>query len=98
VLVELESGKEVVELAGAKPFVAIDVRAFNEELSITRVVLEAQKYADRVVVCDDGSSDLTGEIALRLGADVAMHEGIWVMGQLFSLCLGVLWSWVRMFW
>lgn len=65
-LVELESGKEVVELAGAKPFVAVGVPAFNEELSIARVVLEAQKHADRVVVYDDGSSDLTGEIAERL--------------------------------
>ena len=73
-LVEVESSKEVVELAGAKPFVVVGVPALNEELSIARVVLEAQKYADRVVVCDDGSSDLTGEIALRLGADVVRHE------------------------
>lgn len=71
---EVESSKEVVELAGAKPFVVVGVPALNEELSIARVVLEAQKYADRVVVCDDGSSDLTGEIALRLGADVVRHE------------------------
>jgi glycosyltransferase involved in cell wall biosynthesis len=74
VLVEVESEKEVVAVAGAKPFVVVGVPAFNEELSIARVVLEAQKYADRVVVCDDGSSDLTGEIALRLGADVVRHE------------------------
>jgi glycosyltransferase involved in cell wall biosynthesis len=38
------------------------------------VVLEAQKYADKVVVCDDGSSDLTGTIAGRLGAEVVKHE------------------------
>jgi glycosyltransferase involved in cell wall biosynthesis len=36
--------------------------------------LEAQKYASAVVVCDDGSSDLTCEIARRLGADVVRHE------------------------
>ena len=36
--------------------------------------MEAQKYADKVVVCNDGSSDMTAEIAERLGADVARHE------------------------
>jgi hypothetical protein len=59
---------------GAKPFVVVGVPAFNEEKTIARVVLEAQKYADKVVVCDDGSTDLTGEIAERLGADVVRHE------------------------
>ena len=29
---------------------------------------------DKVVVCDDGSSDFTGDIAERLGADVVRHE------------------------
>lgn len=36
--------------------------------------MKAQKHADKVVVCDDGSSDLTGEIAERLGAEVIRHE------------------------
>ena len=34
----------------------------------------AQKHAHIIIVCDDGSSDLTGEIALRLGAVVVRHE------------------------
>jgi glycosyltransferase involved in cell wall biosynthesis len=50
------------------------VPAFNEEKTIGKVVLQCQKYADKVVVCDDGSTDLTGEIAKRLGADVVNHE------------------------
>ena len=58
----------------AKPFVVVGIPAFNEELSIARVVLEAKKYADAVVVCDDGSNDHTGEIAAYLGADVVRHE------------------------
>ncbi|MBS7635573.1 glycosyltransferase, partial [Candidatus Bathyarchaeota archaeon] len=29
---------------------------------------------DKVVVCDDGSTDMTGEIAERLGAVVIRHE------------------------
>jgi glycosyltransferase involved in cell wall biosynthesis len=63
-----------VGVARTKPFVVVGIPAFNEEGSIARVVLEAQKHADAVVVCDDGSSDLTFEIAERLGADVVRHE------------------------
>ena len=34
----------------------------------------AQKYVNRVVVCDDGSTDMTADIAEKVGADVAKHE------------------------
>ena len=54
--------------------VVVLIPAYNEESSIARVVLGARKHADRVVVCDDGSSDLTGEIAEKLGAEVLRHE------------------------
>jgi len=61
-------------IVGLKPLVMIGVPAFNEEKSISRVVLVAKKHADCVVVCDDGSTDLTAEIAEHLGADVIRHE------------------------
>ena len=54
--------------------VVVGIPAFNEEKTIGRVVLGAQKHAHIVVVCDDGSADLTGEIANRLGAVVVRHE------------------------
>jgi glycosyltransferase involved in cell wall biosynthesis len=54
--------------------VVVGIPAYNEESSIARVVLDAQKFADAVVVCDDGSVDLTAKIAERLGADVVRHE------------------------
>jgi len=57
-----------------KPFVVVGIPAFNEEKTIGKVVLQAQKYADKVVVCDDGGTDMTGEIAKGLGADVVRHE------------------------
>jgi len=50
------------------------IPAYNEEKTIARVILQAQKHVDAVVVCDDGSSDLTGEIAHRLGAIVLHHD------------------------
>jgi len=56
------------------PLVVVGIPAFNEEKTIARVVLGAQKHAHIVVVCDDGSSDLTAEIAGRLGAVVVRHE------------------------
>ena len=61
-------------LSKDRPFVVVAIPAFNVEKSIAKVVLEAQKYVDVVVVCDDGSEDFTGEIAERLGADVVRHE------------------------
>ncbi|MCW4052246.1 MAG: glycosyltransferase family 2 protein [Candidatus Bathyarchaeota archaeon] len=50
------------------------IPAYNEERTIAKVILMAQKHADMVVVCDDGSSDFTREIAQRLGAVVISHE------------------------
>jgi glycosyltransferase involved in cell wall biosynthesis len=65
---------EKVLVAEAKQFVVVGIPAYNEESSISRVILKAQKFADVVVVCDDGSADLTAEIAKRLGAEVVRHE------------------------
>ena len=50
------------------------IPAYNEEKTIAKVVLLAQKHVDKVVVCDDGSTDMTGEIASKLGAEVIRHE------------------------
>jgi glycosyltransferase involved in cell wall biosynthesis len=61
-------------LTKAKPFVVVGMPAFNEEHTIARVILGAQKFAGKVVVCDDGSTDYTAEIAKHLGADVIRHE------------------------
>lgn len=57
-----------------KPLVVVGIPAYDEEKTIGRVVLQAQKYADIVLVCDDGSSDLTSETAERFGAIVVKHD------------------------
>jgi glycosyltransferase involved in cell wall biosynthesis len=53
--------------------VVVGIPAYNEEQTIARVILESQKYASKVVVCDDGSTDYTAKIAESLGADVVRH-------------------------
>ena len=47
--------------------------AFNEEKNIAKIIVKLQKIADKVIVCNDGSSDLTGEIAEKMGAEVINH-------------------------
>ena len=58
----------------SKPFIVACIPAYNEERSIARVIVKAMNYVDRVIVCDDGSTDMTAEIAERLGAEVIRHE------------------------
>jgi glycosyltransferase involved in cell wall biosynthesis len=47
--------------------------AFNEETHIAKVIEGARKYADAVLVVDDGSTDATAAIAQRMGATVISH-------------------------
>jgi len=50
------------------------IPADNEEKTIAKVILLAQRHVDVVIVCDDGSQDLTADIAQRLSAIVIRHE------------------------
>lgn len=59
--------------AKRKPYLVACIPAHNEEASIARIVLKAKQLVDSVVVCDDGSTDMTAEIASGLGAIVLRH-------------------------
>jgi len=50
------------------------IPAYNEEKNIAKVIVETMEYVDKVIVCDDGSRDLTAKIAEKLGATVIRHE------------------------
>ena len=53
--------------------VIIGIPAFNEEKNIGAIVAKLKKIYDHVLVCDDGSSDMTHAIASSLGAIVVKH-------------------------
>lgn len=63
-----------VRLTSKGSIVAV-IPAFNEERTIARLILTLRKHADEVVVCDDGSTDMTSDIAGELGARVIRMNG-----------------------
>lgn len=67
----VESETEAPEEVPSGIFVAIP--AYNEEVAIGSLVLKASRYADEVIVVDDGSSDDTAEVAELAGATVIRH-------------------------
>ncbi|WP_237560402.1 glycosyltransferase family 2 protein [Halolamina rubra] len=54
--------------------IIVGIPAYNEEIGIGSVVHASKKYADKVIVVDDGSSDTTVSIAESAGAEVIEHE------------------------
>lgn len=60
-------------VADRKPLIVAGIPAYNEELTIAKEVLRTKRHADRVFVCDDGSTDMTAEIAETVGAEVIKH-------------------------
>ena len=53
--------------------VAIGIPAFNEEKNIASIIAKLQKSFYSIIVCNDGSSDMTGSIAEKMGAIVINH-------------------------
>jgi glycosyltransferase involved in cell wall biosynthesis len=54
--------------------ITIGIPAFNEEKNIGKIIVTLKKITKDIIVCDDGSSDLTREIAEGLGAKVISHR------------------------
>ncbi len=50
------------------------IPAYNEELKINDVVKKSLPYADKVIVCNDGSTDDTAALAKKAGATVVSHK------------------------
>ena len=54
--------------------ITIGIPAYNEEKNIAPIITKLKKITDSIIVCDDGSSDMTSEISKNLGAVVISHK------------------------
>lgn len=54
--------------------VAVLLPAYNEEVSIASMIILSSKYADEVIVIDDGSNDRTCEITKATDATLIEHK------------------------
>ena len=54
--------------------IVIGIPAYNEEKNIASVLIKLKKISQDIIVCNDGSNDLTGKIAKELGAIVIEHK------------------------
>lgn len=71
--------KELAHVQVAKqtpyaPSIVAGIPAYNEEKTIAEVVLKAGCHVGKVLVCDDGSKDMTQIIARKNGAHVVEHK------------------------
>ena len=54
--------------------IIIGIQAFNEEKNIASIITKLMNITDTIIVCNDGSSDLTSEIAEKMGAVTINHK------------------------
>ena len=54
--------------------IIIGIPAFNEEKNIASIITKLMNITDTIIVCNDGSNDLTSEIAEKMGAVVINHK------------------------
>jgi len=54
--------------------IIVGIPAFNEEKNIATIITKLANITDTIIVCNDGSSDLTLDIAKKMGVSVINHE------------------------
>ncbi len=54
--------------------ITIGIPAYNEEKNIAPIITKLKEITDSIIVCDDGSSDMTSKISQDLGVRVVTHK------------------------
>ena len=54
--------------------ITVGIPAYNEEKNIAKIIVKLKKTVDKILVCDDGSTDSTCAIAESLGVTVIKHQ------------------------
>ena len=54
--------------------ITVGIPAYNEEKNISEIIKNLQKITNKIIVCDDGSSDSTAKIARDMGVLVVQHD------------------------
>lgn len=57
----------------ADPRIVAVIPCYNEEKTISQIILRVKKYVDKVIVINDGSSDNTAILSKQAGAFVISH-------------------------
>jgi len=58
----------------SKKLIVICIPAFNEEKNIAKLIIDAKKYSEKIIVIDDGSSDYTSKIVEEMGVSLIRHQ------------------------
>ncbi len=54
--------------------IVVCIPAYNEEKNIEQTIKKTKQFADKIILCDDGSTDNTFQISKNLGIDIIRHE------------------------
>jgi glycosyltransferase involved in cell wall biosynthesis len=54
--------------------IVVCIPAYNEEKNIKKTIEKTKEFADKIILCDDGSTDNTFTISNNLGIDIIRHE------------------------
>ena len=54
--------------------ILIGIPAYNEAKNLPKILSELQKFSYKIAICNDGSTDATGEVAEKYGVTVINHS------------------------
>jgi glycosyltransferase involved in cell wall biosynthesis len=73
-MVELARFRKTESFTIVKTKTVTAIPCYNTQKSIAEVIKRTKRYVDEVIIIDDGSSDMTAEIARAEGATVVSHD------------------------